>query len=182
MQYGAAIVALMLAAPLPLSAQTGGQTGGQAGRGTADATVATAAEYLAAAAAGDLYVKTASELVMRGEGGSAEVRRFAQKMAIDYQNTSMQLRTVAQAAGLRLGVPVMTAQQQAMIEQLQSANGAQRERVYMSQQVTGHPQALALHQGYARNGDRPDIRAVALMAAQVVEGHLPELQRLTAGG
>lgn len=179
MRCVAAIAAVLLVSPLPVVAQT---AGGQAGTVAPGAPVTTATEYLAAAAAGDLYERTSSELVMRGEGGSAEVRQFAQKMVVDHQNMSVQLRTAAEGAGLRMGVPVMTPQQQAMIEQLQAASGAQRERIYLTQQVTAHRQALALHQGYAAGGDRPELQALARTAAQVVEGHLLELQRLTSGG
>ena len=139
-------------------------------------------DYLAAAAAGDLYEITSSNLVLRGEGGSAEVRRFAQMMVTDHQNATTQLRTTAESLGLRPAVPTMTPQQQAMIEQLQAANGVQRDRLYVTQQVQAHRQALALHQGYLRGGDQPALRDVARQAAQVVEGHLKQVQALQGGG
>lgn len=181
MRYGVAIAAMLLAAPISLAAQTGGQMGTGPVRGSVAVPVTAAVEYVAAAAAGDLYEKTSSELVLRNEAGAPEVKRFAQKMVNDHQNLGTQLRTVADSLGVRPGVPTMSPQQQAMIAQLQAATGAQRDRVYLVQQGQAHREALALHQGYAAGGDQAALREVARMAAQVVEGHLMELDRVAGG-
>jgi putative membrane protein len=141
-----------------------------------------AQDYVAAAAAGDLFERIASELVLRNEGGSPGVQQFAQKMIEDHHNMTVMLRRVAESVGVRPAVPMLTPLQQARIEQLQAVTGAQRERVYMIQQMEAHQEALALHQSYALGGDLQPLREQARMAAQIVEGHLMELPRLQGGG
>jgi putative membrane protein len=167
-------VALVLAAPIPGRAQPAPP----AAAGTA---VTEARDYVAAAAAGDLFERTAGALVLRHDGAPEGVQRFAQKMITDHHNMTVMLRRVAEGAGVRPGVPAMRQVQQAMIEQLQAATGAERARIYLIQQEEAHRQALLLHRGYANVGDVQALREHARMAAQIVEGHIMELGRLQGG-
>jgi len=170
--------AFLLAAPLPGMAQPAPRAP-LAEVGTA---VTIARDYVAAAVAADLFERISGELVLRHDGAAEGVQRFAQKMVTDHHNMTVMLRRVAESAGVRPGVPAMTPAQQAMIEQLQSAGGVERARIYLIQQMETHQQALLLHQGYATAGDEQSLREHARMAAQIVEGHLMELRRLAGGG
>lgn len=173
------LAALLLAAPLPALAQAPPAATAPA----ATQAPATAAEYLAMAAAGDLYEKTSSQMMLETPQANAELRRFAQEMVEDHTDTTNRLAQAAQRAGVPPpGTPRMTQQQQAMVEQLRAANGAQRDRIYLSQQVQAHQQALALHQAYAQRSDNPALREAAQLTAQAVQDHLQMLQRIRIGG
>lgn len=67
-----------------------------------------------------------------------------------------------------------------MIEQLNAASGAARESLYVSHQLMAHEEALALHTGYASDGDRPELRAAAAKAVPIIQQHLAEIRRIQA--
>ena len=177
--------ALLLAAPLPaLAQQSAPSTTVPAVSGTTAATPmpTTASEYLAMAASGDLYEKTSSQMMLETPQANATLRGFAQEMVQDHTETTNRLTQAAQRAGIAPGAPTMARQHQAMIEQLRAANGAQRDQIYLTQQMQAHEQALALHQTYAQRGDTPALREAAQLVAQAVLDHLQKLQRIRAGG
>ena len=179
------LAALLLAAPLPALAQ---QSAPATTVPAAPATVAatpmptSAADYLAMAASGDLYEKTSSQMMLETAQANPALRGFAQEMVQDHTDTTNRLMQAAQRAGITPGTPSMARQHQAMIEQLRAASGAQRDQIYLSQQMQAHQQALALHQTYAQRGDTPALREAAQLVAQDVQDHLLKLQRIRVGG
>jgi putative membrane protein len=140
-----------------------------------------AAEYAATAAAGDLFERTSAEYVLRDAGVSAEVKRFAQQMVVDHHNTSYRLRMAAEQDAVPPMPPAMTAVQQALIEQLRTAEGPERERIYLTQQLASHQRAHELHAAYARSGEAGHLRREAAATARIVEGHLRQLEGLMGG-
>lgn len=179
------LAALLLAAPLPaLAQQSAPSTQAPALPPSAAATPmpTTAAEYLAMAGSGDLYEKTSSQMMLETAQSNAELRRFAQEMVQDHTETTNRLTQAAQRAGITPGTPRMIQQHQAMVEQLRAASGAQRDQIYLTQQIQAHQQGLALHQAYAQRGDNPALREAANLIAQDVQDHLQKLQRIRVGG
>ncbi|MEC9016381.1 MAG: DUF4142 domain-containing protein, partial [Pseudomonadota bacterium] len=49
------------------------------------------------------------------------------------------------------------------------------DSVYVRNQRMAHNAALALHQGYARNGDTPALKETASAVAKVVQEHIDHL-------
>jgi putative membrane protein len=145
-------------------------------------TTISASEYVAAAAASGLYERTSSDFVLRDEAIDGAVRHFAQTMVADHNAMSVTLREAAEKAGVAVGVPTMTDEQQAMIGELQASRGMLRAQIYMTQQVKAHRKALALHQAYAWQGDIALLRGVAAEAAKVVEGHLKAMEQIRVEG
>jgi putative membrane protein len=175
-------VVVLIAALLAVPAAGLSQVSPRAPLGQVGDAVTIARDYVAAASASDLFERTASDFVLRGDGTSPGVRRYAQKMITDHHNMTVMLHRVAESVGVRPGVPAMTPLQQSRIELLQATSGAQRERTYLIQQMEAHQEALLLHRGYATAGDVQALRDQARMAAQIVEGHLMELRRLQDEG
>ena len=186
MRYAAALAAAILAAPLVAVAQTPATpaptTRAQPGAVSPMVTPSTAAEYVAAAGASDLYEKTSSQLVLDQTGSDPAVRQFAQHMITDHTQSTDKITAAAKAAGVTVRAPVMTKQQQAMIEQLRATtSGRGRDHTYLTQQISAHRDALALHQNYAEHGDKPSLRQVAQDVAKTVQEHIRMLQGLTQG-
>lgn len=180
MQY-LVLAAALLAAPLPVFAQsaTAPATPSQPGSVSPMTAPATAREYMSMAAAGDLYEKTSSQMIVQNAASGAEVKRFAQEMVDDHGKTTAQLTEAARKAGLAAPAsPVMTQQQQAMVEQLRAAQGAQKDQIYLQQQMQAHQQALALHQGYAQRGDNETLRQAAQDTSKAVQEHIDDLQKI----
>ena len=136
-----------------------------------------AAAYVPAAGASDLYEKTSSEIVLK-HASHAQVKSFAQMMITDHTKTTAQVKAAATASGMKVAPPKLMPEQAAMIAALQRAPHATVEKVYLSQQVTAHEKALALHKGYSTSGDKPALRKVAASAVPIVETHLSEVRKL----
>lgn len=159
----------------PAASTTSGS--GSASAGTATTSTPAAPEYLRMAGASDLYEIQSSQMLLQSTQ-NADLRRFAQMMIQDHTRTTEQLASAAQAAGMTVAPPKLDSRQDAMVRELQAASGPARDRLYTTQQVAAHQEALNLHSGYASSGDKAELRAVAAQAAPVVQQHLAEIQRI----
>ena len=141
------------------------------------ATPTTASDYVRAAGASDHYEITSSKAVLT-DARNEDVRRFAQMMIDHHTMTTRDVTGAAKAAGMTPPPPAPDARKAAMLQELQAASGEARERLYARQQATAHEEALALHGGYASNGDNPQLRAVAAKAVPIIQQHLTEIRRI----
>jgi putative membrane protein len=132
--------------------------------------------YVEMAAASDLYEIQSSQLAL-SRAQNADVRAFAQMLMEHHTATSHQVAAAATAAGTPPSPTLMPVQAE-MIAQLQGANGAGFDRIFIRQQVQAHQMALALHSNYASNGDTASLRTVAAAAVPVVRGHLERARAL----
>lgn len=133
--------------------------------------------YVQAAGASDLYEITSSQSVL-GSAQNPDVRRYAQMMIDHHTMTTRDVMAAAKAAGMSPPPPAPDTRKAAMLDELKAASGAARERLYVSQQVMAHEEALALHSGYAASGDRPELQAVAAKAVPIIQQHLTEIRRI----
>src|SRR4051812_11240423 len=133
----------------------------------------TAATYVAMAASSDKYETQSSQMVL-GMAANPDVRNFAQMMINDHGQTSAQIMAAAKAASV--GMPGGPLSPEAdMLKNLRGISKDKMERYYVDQQVMAHEKALALHQGYAAQGDNPGLRSVAASAVPIVQHHLDEI-------
>lgn len=145
----------------------------------ADAAPADAATYVMKAGASDLYEIQSSQLAQQ-KAASDGVRRFAQMMIEHHTKTTQQVTAAAREAGLTPPPPALEPHQQQMIAELQGLTGAAFDTAYVRQQRMAHDQALALHSGYAQNGDAAPLRKAASGAVPIIERHIQELKSLPA--
>jgi len=136
--------------------------------------------YVGMAAASDMFEIQSSQLA-RTRGQGQAVKDFAQMMIDHHSQTTAQLTAAARAAGVTPPMPALLPMQSRMMNDLQSASGADFDRVYLSQQVQAHEMALSLHSNYARGGDAPALRAVAGAAVPIVQQHLDRARQLAGG-
>lgn len=116
---------------------------------------------------------------MAASMGDAEVRRFGEMMVRDHTKTSAALMAAAKQAGLPpMPPPPPRADQQQMMAQLENLKGAEFDRVYLTQQVASHRQALALMTSYERTGEVPALRAAAREALPIVREHLAMAEKM----
>jgi putative membrane protein len=173
------LLAAAAAASLTLSACAADEAMMEA-TGSSEATPNARDAYVAMAGASDLFEIQSSQLA-RSRAQSPSVRDFAQMMIDHHTTTTAQLTAAARAAGMAPLVPTLLPMQATMMGKLQSASGADFDRLYMSQQVQAHELALALHSNYARNGDTAALRAVAQAATPIVQQHLDRARALAGG-
>jgi putative membrane protein len=136
----------------------------------------TAATYVRMAASSDTYEKQSSQAVL-AHASNPDVRNFAQMMITDHANTSAQVMAAAKDASIgKPGGPLP--KHAMMLKALREMPHDKMERGYVDQQVLAHEDALALHQGYAAQGDNPGLKAVAASAVPIIERHLAEIRRI----
>ena len=143
----------------------------------ADMTPSTRDAYVQMAAASDLFEIQSSQLALTKAQNPA-VRDFARMMVEHHTNTTNQLMSAAQAAGMGMVTPQLMPMQQRMMTRLQAVSGKAFDRTYMRQQVPAHEMALALHSNYAQNGDTPALKVVAAGAVPIVTQHLTQARTL----
>jgi putative membrane protein len=144
----------------------------QAAKGGPDAKHAhqIAQSDLAEVQAGKLGVSKAS---------SPEVKKFAQSMVDDHGKHLGELRSMAKTKGMQL--PSAPAKKhQAAMKKLQSASGAEFDKLYMTQMVKDHEEALKLVQDTAKNAKDAELKADAQKTAPVIQKHLDEAKRIAA--
>ncbi|HEX2558883.1 DUF4142 domain-containing protein [Phenylobacterium sp.] len=137
-----------------------------------------AADYVAAAAAGDLYEIEAARIA-QNRSQNDEVKALAKMISDDHTKSSGDLQTAASQSGQTLTIPAaMPADRQAQVEALNAATPTDFDAVWLGQQVQAHEQALALHQRYAQNGDIAQLKAFASAMAPVIQRHLDQVRQL----
>jgi putative membrane protein len=134
-----------------------------------------APDFVKQAGASDLYEKTSSQMVLKTAKG-AKVRSFAQMMITDHNKSTMQVKAAAKSDHVVAGPPKLMPAQAKMISELKAAKGANMEKLYVTQQLTAHEQALALHTTFAQGGDKPALKQAAAGIVPVVQSHLDELR------
>ena len=144
------------------------------------AAVRQADAYLFHSGASDVFEITSSMILM-GKSQTAVVRGYATMMIDHHTQTTSQALTIAKAAGVMPPPPELTAAQKGLITQLLAATPATIDRVYLTQQVASHQQALAMQQGYSTRGDVPALRQTAQATVPVVTSHLQSARELVRG-
>lgn len=137
-----------------------------------------AAGYIAKAGAGDLWEIESSKALL-AKSTRADVKTFAQMMIDHHGKSTAKVKAAAGAASITVPPPVLDASQQASLREIQNADAATIDGVYLRHQQGAHDAALALHRAYATNGDTDSLKTAASEIAPVVEQHIGELQKLT---
>lgn len=123
------------------------------------------ADYVAAAAAIDLYVIKASELALQ-RSSAVRVREVATRLIAAHKGSSAQLSFGGRRLNL-LPSAELTPQYRASLEQLYAS--AAFDRDYAQQMRAVHREAVALHSSYAASGSSPTLIPIAKALAPVME-------------
>ncbi|MEO8811848.1 MAG: DUF4142 domain-containing protein [Caulobacteraceae bacterium] len=140
--------------------------------------VMTAADFVTAAAATDMFEITEAKMALK-RSANADVKKFANMMIVDHTKSTAALKKAIAASGESLTLPsVLPADMQTRVDDLTKASGADFDKTYIDQQVAAHQTALGALQGYAQTGDVPALKSFASDTVTVVQSHLTEAQRL----
>lgn len=139
-----------------------------------------APDFVETAAASDLFERESGELAQR-KGQNPQVRQFGAQMAAEHTRMSQMLAAAAGQARQPAPRPKLSPGQRRMIEELERADGADFDKLYLQQQHQSHKDALGLMQSYARLGESPPLKSLAATGAPVVEGHLEMIKRMQNG-
>lgn len=136
--------------------------------------------FLTMAAEGDIFEITSSQIAIMKSQNPA-VRNYATMLIDHHTRTTNTALTQAKAAGIAPPPSILQAPKRDLITQLLAAAPADFDRVYLTQQVPSHEEALALNTTYARSGDNAQLRTAAAGAVPFVTRHLAVARRMLGG-
>lgn len=104
---------------------------------------------------------------------AAKVKTFAEQMIKAHTESTAKLKAAASEATPAITpMPVLTAAQQATLDELRGKSGAEFDRAYIAAQVTAHQATLDALKGYSAGGDVPSLKAFATELVPIVTAHL----------
>ena len=128
--------------------------------------------------ASDYYEIEAGKLAQE-KAQSQALKDFGRMMVDNHTQSTEKLKAAGATANPAIVPnPALTAEQETNLAALRAAEGAAFDTAYKTQQVAAHEKALALVQGYAADGDIPELKRFAAEAQKVVQKHLTEIKGL----
>lgn len=137
-------------------------------------------DYITAAGQSDQFEIQEGDLAMK-MGKNPAVKNFGRMMVTEHKKTTDALMFAVQGAGAGTATPpALRSDQTAMMDELRAAQGDAFDRLYVSQQLAAHNEALQVHTSYAANGDDPKLKAAAKKTAPIVQSHINTLNKMQA--
>lgn len=149
------------------------------GNASADATTPgsplAAADFASTVAASDMFEIESGKLAA-AQGSTEEIKSFGRQLQADHQKSTSNLKAAASRASPPITPsPSLTPEQQADLDALRGASGAEFDRLFHEQQVKAHQKALGVLQSYAQGGDSEPLKTFADTAAAAVRMHLDKI-------
>lgn len=152
--------------------------------GLAPATAAQAAaqpsdqdkQYLEAIHQVNLFEIKAGELAQQ-QAEDEQVKKLGEMFVTDHTQLDQSVQSTASSLGVSL--PDSPSQdQQAVLDQLQNANGSEFDTQWVTAQLTAHNQAIQATETEIAQGSESSVKQIAETALPVLQAHLDELTAL----
>jgi putative membrane protein len=105
------------------------------------------------------------------KAANEKVKQFGQRMVDDHSKANDELNGIVARKGMTAPTALDSASESTKTR-LSRLNGAEFDRAYMEEMVSGHKQAIALFQREADHGADPDIKAFASRTLPIIQHHL----------
>ncbi len=105
-----------------------------------------------------------------------EVKKFAQRMADDHGKANDELKSIADAKGIKLPQEV-DAQQKATMRRLEKLNGAAFDRAYMQTMVNDHVKDVNEFKKESNKGRDAQVKSFAASKLPTLEEHLQQARQ-----
>ncbi|MFC5344517.1 DUF4142 domain-containing protein [Brevundimonas staleyi] len=134
--------------------------------------------FVTALATSDMYEVQAADIAL-SKSVSAGTTELANMIKRDHTASTDRLKTIAptEAAGVTLPT-ALDQRRQGLIDNLNAAAPADFERIYLSQQVAAHNEALTLLSGFSDRSGTPQLAALAQEIIPKVTAHRDRAQAL----
>ncbi len=107
---------------------------------------------------------------------NAEIKKYAQMMVDDHGKTTMQLKPIADAAGV--AKPDLKAKDKATAAKLEALSGSKFDMAYLQANLKSHQQTAAKMRAQAPAVTNPDLKSFATETLPVVEHHAMMAQEM----
>lgn len=119
-----------------------------------------------------------SELAKK-QASSADIKSFASMIIEDHVKAGVKLKNTMDSKNQSMPSASLTSKHQDMLDQLQSAQGEQFDKLYLDMQTQAHVEAIALFRGYSQSGDDKALAGFARETLPTLEAHLADVKKLT---
>ena len=143
----------------------------------ASAEATTTAGFIRNVAISDMYEVESARLA-GARSSSAAIKRFAEHMMQDHEATTTQLKSAVQAMNGPSPPTSMDTKHTEMMSQLRNARGSDFDRLFVTQQIASHQDAVGLFRSYSQQGDNAQLRQWASSTLPKLEEHLTMVRQL----
>lgn len=134
--------------------------------------------FVTALATSDMYELEAARIANR-VSQNADVKALAGMIATDHTASTDKLKTIAPVEAPQTGLPTtLDERRQGLIDNLNTAAPVDFDRVWLTQQVAAHNEALTLLNGFKDKTDAPRLAALAMEIIPKVTMHRDRAQAL----
>lgn len=138
----------------------------------------TAGGFVTALAVSDMYEVQAADIAMT-KSETAGIDELAQMIKTDHTASTAKLKTIAPSEAADTSLPTaLDERRQGLIDNLNAATPADFDRVYLTQQVAAHNEALTLLNGFRDHSETPQLAALAAEIIPKVTSHRDHAQRM----
>jgi putative membrane protein len=135
-------------------------------------------DFVKKAAVSDMFEVESSKLAL-DKKPDRDTKPFAQKMVKDHTKTTKELKGLVESGKVKAQLPTaMDADHQKKLDDLRALDGRDFDVAYDKAQLEGHKDAVALFEGYAKNGDNPDLKKWAGKTLPHLKQHLKMAEKL----
>lgn len=122
-------------------------------------------------AVSDMYELEAAKIAY-SKSSNADVKELAAMITKDHTASSTKLKALAPTAAPTVALPTaLDERRQGLIDNLKAASAADFDKVYLTQQVAAHDEALTLLNGFDDNTEAPTLAALATEIIPKVTAH-----------
>ena len=166
------LACLLMAGPV-CAQSVGEKTGVNSVLGVSPST----ADFVKEAASSDMFEVQSSQLA--AERADDATKTYAKQMIADHQKTTDELQKMINSNAVAATMPTaMSSAQQSMFDKLKGLNGGDFTKLYHSDQVSAHKDAVSLFKRYADGGDHAGMKEWAIKTEPTLEDHLRMAQDL----
>jgi putative membrane protein len=139
-------------------------------------TVATA-DFAKTVMSSDQFEIRSSEMAEE-KAEAADVKTFAAAMIKDHTKAEADLKAALGQGDTAPAAPELAPKHAAMLKQLEAAEGADFQTLYIDMQAQAHMEAVALFQTYAGSGDDKAVVTFAKETLPALEMHMAHVKEL----
>lgn len=134
--------------------------------------------FVTALATSDMYELEAARIAAT-KGQAAGVKELAAMITTDHTASTSNLKTIAPVEAAQTTLPTaLDERRQGLIDNLNAAAPADFDRVWLTQQVAAHNEALTLLNGFKDKSDAPQLAALAMEVIPKVTAHRDRAEQM----
>jgi len=117
--------------------------------------------FVTGLATSDMYELQAAKIAA-AKSSNAGVKELAAMITTDHTGSTTKLKSIAPTAAPDVALPTaLDERRQGLIDNLNAASAADFDKVFLTQQVAAHNEALTMLNGFKDNTDAPALAALA---------------------